>query len=318
MDLKQLISELNSIHKDVRVLPLSDESIEQTEAITTGSLKVDLATGVGGFPTRRITTLNGTESSGKTTLCLQAAAEVTQKGGLVGFIDYEHALDKEYCQDLGINLDYFILSQPDYAEQGIDIIKGMVKSDKFDLIILDSIAAMLPKEELETGEARMGLHAKMMSAFYRNVRPLIHKSSKTAFVQTNQFRSKIGIVYGSPETVPGGHAEKFYADIRIDLRKTSKTAEESGEIVSNEVNIKVVKNKLAAPFRTATISIVYGKGTDPNAELVDIASHQGVIKKSGSWYSYGEIKLGQGGSAAAAMLADNQELFNEIKSKCRL
>lgn len=293
-----------------------DKSID-IEAISTGSIGLDKALGIGGLPKGRIIEIYGPESSGKTTLCQSviACAHAADKNSHCAIIDAEHALDLGYAMDMGIDLNRLEISQPDYGEQALEIARKLVKSGDFDVIVIDSVAALVPKSELEgeIGDAGMGKQARMMSQALRILTPEVEKS-KSIVIFTNQLRDKIGVMFGNPETTTGGNALKFYASVRMDIRKVT-TNKDGEEAVSNRVRVKVIKNKVAPPFRQTEFNLVFGKGIDKFAELIDLAVNNNVIKKSGSWFSYEENKIGQGLDSVIELLEDNPELFEEIKTK---
>ena len=284
---------------------------------SSGSLALDIALGVGGFPVGRIIEIFGPESSGKTTIALQAIAEVQKKGGRAAFIDAEHALDPVYARNLGVNINDLLLSQPDTGEQALEICDALVKSEAVDLIVIDSVAALVPQAEIdgEMGDSHVGLQARLMSQALRKLSGNMNKS-KTTCIFINQLREKVGIMFGNPETTPGGRALKFYSSVRLDIRKGEQI--KSGDtVVGNKVNIKVVKNKVSPPFRTASVDIMYGEGISREGEIVDLASDIDIIDKSGAWYSYNGEKIGQGKENVKAFLRNNVELKTEIENKVR-
>jgi len=298
------------------VMSLTEKpSFDPDNVVSTGSLGLDLALGIGGLPKGRIIEIYGPESSGKTTVATHVMAEAQKKGGFVGFVDAEHAFDKEYAQKLGVDPDNMIISQPDYGEQALEIVDRMVTSGAFDVVVVDSVAALVPKGELdgEMGESKMGLHARLMSQALRKLTASVSKSN-TLLIFINQLREKIGVMFGNPETTTGGNALKFYASVRLDIRRIA-TNKDGEEAVSNRVKVKVAKNKVAPPFRVTEFDIVFGVGIDKVAEILEVAVEAGVVNKSGSWYSYGTDKLGQGKDAVSNLLRDNDGLQKEILEK---
>jgi recombination protein RecA len=297
---------------------LNDRDIVKIDAISTGSISVDNAIGIGGIPRGRITEIFGPESSGKTTLCLHMMAEAQKMGGIAAFVDTEHALDVNYAQRVGVDLNNLLLSQPEFGEQALDIVETLVRSNAIDIIIIDSVAALTPRVEIEgdMGDAQMGSHARLMSQAMRKLNAAIGKSN-TSVVFTNQLRSKIGVIYGNPETTTGGNALKFYASVRIDLRRKD-IIKDGAEIIGNRVKIKIVKNKVAPPFKEVEIDILYNEGISKIGDMIDIASELGIVNKTGSWFAYGEDRV-QGKEGMKKMMKDNAELFlkleNEVKAK---
>jgi recombination protein RecA len=299
------------------VMKLGDAPIEQMEVIPTGSLTLDLALGVNGYPKGRIVEIYGLESSGKTTLAIHAIAECQKQGGIAAFIDAEHAFDQFYAQKLGVDLNSLLISQPDNGEQALEIADSLIRSGAVDLIVVDSVAALTPKAEIEgeMGDSQMGLQARLMSKALRKLTSSINKAGCTC-IFINQLRDKIGVMFGNPETTTGGNALKFYSSIRIDIRKSSQIKD--GEDVSgNRVKIKVVKNKVAPPFRKAEFDVMYGEGISKVGEIVDLGVDLNILKKSGSWFSYGETKLGQGRDAVKQLISDNPELMLELENKIK-
>ncbi len=287
------------------------------ESIPTGSLSLDIALGVGGIPRGRIIEVYGPESSGKTTLTLHMIAEVQKRGGIAAFIDAEHALDPVYAEKLGVDIDNLYISQPDYGEQALEIAETMVRSGVVDLVVVDSVAALVPKSEIdgEMGDCHVGLQARLMSQALRKLTAVVNKS-KATIIFINQLREKVGVMFGNPETTTGGRALKFYSSVRVDIRK--KEAIKNGDaIIGNKVNVKVVKNKVAPPFRTADFDIMYGQGISKSGDLVDLATKFDVIEKAGAWYSYDEIRIGQGRENAKKYLEENPAVFVEIENKIR-
>lgn len=318
--LKALGSTLQMLEKQYGkgiVMKLGDKSLEPIPVISTGSISLDLALGVGGFPRGRVIEIFGPESSGKTTIALHAIAEAQKLGGMAAFVDAEHAFDRFYAQKLGINTDELLVSQPDYGEQALEIAESLIRSGAIDIIVIDSVAALIPKAELEgdMGDSKMGLQARLMSQALRKLTGAVAKT-QCVCIFINQLRDKIGIAYGNPETTTGGNALKFYASIRIDIRKS--TAIKEGEnIIGNLTKVKVVKNKVAPPFKTVEFDIIYGEGISKIGEIIDLAVHLDIIKKSGAWYSYEGNKLGQGKEAVRQLFKDNPELLSEIEHKIR-
>jgi recombination protein RecA len=299
------------------IMRLGAKEFAAVSAISTGSIGVDAALGVGGVPRGRIVEIFGPESSGKTTLSLHIIAEAQKVGGLAAFIDAEHALDAEYAKKLGVDIDNLLVSQPDSGEQALEIAEVLVRSGAIDLIVIDSVAALVPRAELEgeMGDMQMGLQARLMSQAMRKLTGIVSKSG-TCLVFINQIREKIGVMFGNPETTSGGRALKFYSSVRIDIRRTSQI-KEGEEVVGSRVKIKIVKNKVAAPFRQAEVDVGYGEGISKTGELVDIGLEHKIIEKSGSWFSYGEVRIGQGRENAKAFLHENTDLASEIEAKVR-
>lgn len=297
------------------VMRMGDNSIEMMEVIPSGSLGVDLALGVGGYPRGRIIEVYGPESSGKTTLAIHAIAEAQKQGGIAAFIDAEHAFDRFYAENLGVDTENLLISQPDNGEQALEIADNLIRSGAVDLIVVDSVAALTPKAEIEgeMGDSKMGLQARLMSQAMRKLTASISKTHCTC-IFINQLREKIGVMFGNPETTTGGNALKFYASIRIDIRRSSQI-KNGDEVIGNNVKLKVVKNKVAPPFRRAEFDIMYGTGISKSGEIVDLGVQQGILKKSGSWFSYGETKLGQGRDAVKQLFEDNPELSLEVETK---
>jgi len=299
------------------IMRLGAKEFLPISAISTGSIGVDAALGVGGVPRGRIVEIFGPESSGKTTLSLHIIAEAQRAGGLAAFIDAEHALDAEYAKKLGVDIDNLIVSQPDSGEQALEIAEVLVRSAAIDVIVIDSVAALVPRAELEgeMGEAQMGLQARLMSQALRKLTGVVSKS-KTCFIFINQIREKIGVMFGNPETTTGGRALKFYSSVRLDIRRTNQI-KEGEEVVGSRVKVKVVKNKCAAPFRHAEFDVGYGEGISKTGELLDIGMEHKLIEKSGSWFSYGDVRLGQGRENAKLFIKENTDLAGEIEKKVR-
>ena len=316
---KTLTEVINSINKDLgkgSIRTFNDSDIElDIDFIPTGSINLDLALGIGGYPKGRIIEIYGQESSGKTTLTLHAIAEEQNKGGTAAFIDAEHSFDPTYAESLGVDLEKLIISQPDNGEQALEIADRLSRSGQVSLIIIDSVAALTPKAEIEgeMGDSKMGLHARLMSQALRKMNGSLYKN-KCTIIFINQLREKIGVMFGNPETTTGGNALKFYASVRLDIRKQSQPIKDGDEAIGSRVKVKVVKNKVAPPFKTAEFDIIYGEGISMVSELIDIAVQKEIIKKAGSWYSYNETKLGQGKDAVKLILKDNPELLEEILS----
>ncbi len=299
------------------IMRLGDKTVLEVEVIPTGSLGLDRALGVWGIPRGRVTEIFGPESSGKTTLALHVIAEAQKAGGVAAFIDAEHALDATYARALGVNTDNLLVSQPDTGEQALDIVEMLVRSGAVDIIVIDSVAALTPRSEIEgeMGDAHMGLQARLMSQALRKLTAIISKS-RTAVIFINQIRMKIGVMFGNPETTTGGNALKFYSSIRLDIRKIA-TIKDSQEIIGSRTRVRVVKNKVAPPFREAEFDIIYGKGISFTGELLDMATNLGIVDKSGSWFSYGSDRLGQGRENVRQFLEENPDLANEILGKVK-
>jgi recombination protein RecA len=297
------------------IMRMGDNKVEEVEVIPSGSLSVDLALGVGGYPRGRIIEIYGPESSGKTTLAIHAIAELQKQGGIAAIIDAEHAFDRFYAENLGVDTENLLISQPDNGEQALEIADNLIRSGAVDLIVVDSVAALTPKAEIEgeMGDSKMGLQARLMSQAMRKLTASISKTHCTC-IFINQLREKIGVMFGNPETTTGGNALKFYASIRIDIRRSSQI-KNGDEVIGNNVKVKIVKNKVAPPFRRAEFDIMYGTGISKAGEIVDLGVQQGILKKSGSWFSYGDTKLGQGRDAVKQLFEDNPELSVEVESK---
>ncbi len=299
------------------IMKMGDAPIQQIEVIPTGSLALDWALGVGGVPRGRVIEIFGPESSGKTTLALHIVAEAQKLGGVAAFIDAEHAIDVVYSAKLGVDIDNLLVSQPDTGEQALDIVEMLIRSNALDVIVIDSVAALVPKAEIdgEMGDNQVGLQARLMSKALRKLTGILSKSS-TCAIFINQIREKVGVIFGNPETTSGGRALKFYASVRLDIRRTG-SLKEKGETTGNRVKVKVVKNKVAPPFREAEFDLTFGEGISQTGELLDLGSEHNIIEKSGAWYIYNDQKLGQGRENAKATLKENRELFEEIQRKLR-
>ena len=299
------------------VMKLGEKVDTQIQTVSSGSLALDIALGVGGFPRGRIIEVYGPESSGKTTVALHAVAEVQKRGGVAAFIDAEHALDPEYAKALGVNIDELLLSQPDTGEQGLGIADALVSSGAVDIVIVDSVAALVPRAEIDgdMGQSHVGLQARLMSQALRKLSGSINKT-KTIAIFINQIREKVGVMFGNPETTPGGRALKFYATVRLEVRRADQI-KQGTEILGNQTKIKVVKNKVAPPFKTAVVDIMYGEGISQLGELLDMAADLDFVKKSGAWYAYNDEKIGQGRENAKAFLADHPEVVSDLNQKVR-
>ena len=316
--LKLTLDKLDKTYGKGAVMKLGDSAVEQVEVIPTGSIGLDIALGVGGYPRGRIIEIYGPESSGKTTLTLHAIAESQKAGGIAAFIDAEHAFDRFYAEKLGVDIDNLIISQPDNGEQALEIADNLIRSGAIDLVVIDSVAALTPKSEIEgeMGDSKMGLHARLMSQALRKLTATINKTRCTV-IFINQLREKIGVMFGNPETTTGGNALKFYASVRLDIRRSTQIKDTDGEAAGNKTRVKVVKNKVAPPFKSAEFDIMFGEGISKIGEIIDIGVEYEIIKKSGSWFSYGDTKLGQGRDAGKTLLQDNPELFEELDVKIR-
>lgn len=295
------------------IMKLGDAPVDNVDAIPTGSTGLDIALGIGGYPKGRVIEIYGPESSGKTTLAIHAMAEVQKKGGIAAFIDAEHAFDRFYAEKLGVDTNELLISQPDDGEQALEIADNLIRSGAVDILVIDSVAALTPRSEIEgeMGDSKMGLHARLMSQALRKLTGTISKTGCTC-IFINQLREKIGVMFGNPETTTGGNALKFYASVRLDIRRSTQI-KDGDKVIGNRVRVKIVKNKVAPPFRQAEFDVMYGQGISKAGELIDLGVDFGILKKSGSWFSYGDTKLGQGRDAVKGLLNDNPELAEEIE-----
>ena len=314
--LKLTLDKLDKAYGKGAVMKMGDKAVEEVDSISTGSLGLDLALGVGGLPRGRVLEIYGPESSGKTTLTIHAFAEAQKKGGIAAFIDAEHAFDRFYAEKLGVDVDNLIISQPDYGEQALEITENLIRSGAIDIIVVDSVAALTPKSEIEgeMGDSKMGLHARLMSQALRKLTGAINKTNCTV-IFINQLREKIGVMFGNPETTTGGNALKFYASVRLDIRRSTQIKNSDSAVIGNKTRVKVVKNKVAPPFQMAEFDIMYGEGISKVGEIIDLGVEFNIVKKSGSWFSYGDTKLGQGRDAVKNLLRDNPELMEELEQK---
>lgn len=315
--LELTIDKLEKNYGKGSIMKLGDKAVVNVDAIPTGSLTLDLALGVNGFPRGRVVEIYGPESSGKTTIALHAIAEAQKLGGIAAFIDAEHAFDQVYAENLGVDIENLFISQPDNGEQALEIAENLIRSGAIDIIVIDSVAALTPKAEIEggMGDSKMGLQARLMSQALRKLTGTINKTG-CCCIFINQLREKIGVMFGNPETTTGGNALKFYASVRVDIRRSSQI--KNGEdIIGNRTKVKIVKNKVAPPFRNAEFDIMYGKGISKTGEVIDIGVDMGIIKKSGSWFSYGDTKLGQGRDSVKLLMEDNPDLMDEIEGKIK-
>jgi len=316
--LKLTLDKLDKTYGKGAVMKMGDAAVEEVDVIPSGSLGLDIALGVGGYPRGRVVEIYGPESSGKTTLTLHAIAEAQKQGGIAAFIDAEHAFDRYYAEKLGIDIENLIISQPDNGEQALEITDNLIRSGAIDIIIIDSVAALTPKSEIEgeMGDSKVGLHARLMSQALRKLTGSISKTNCTV-IFINQLREKIGVMFGNPETTTGGNALKFYASVRVDIRRSTQIKNSNNEVMGNKTRVKIVKNKVAPPFRTTEFDIMYGTGISKAGEILDLGVDYEIIKKSGSWFSYDDSKLGQGRDAVKALLADNPELMDELEEKIK-
>jgi len=316
--LKLTLEKLDKAYGKGTVMKMGDSVDTTVEATHSGSLGLDIALGVGGYPKGRVIEVYGPESSGKTTLTLHALAECQKKGGIAAFIDAEHAFDRFYAENLGVDIENLIISQPDNGEQALEITDNLIRSGAIDMVIIDSVAALTPRSEIEgeMGDSKMGLHARLMSQALRKLTASISKTNCTVFF-INQLREKIGVMFGNPETTTGGNALKFYASIRIDIRRSTQIKNSDGGVVGNRTRVKIVKNKVAPPFKLAEFDIMYGKGISKVGEIIDLAVNAEIINKSGSWFSYEGTKLGQGRDAVKGILSDNPELMEKLEKQIK-
>ncbi|WP_026998539.1 recombinase RecA [Eisenibacter elegans] len=316
--LQTTIDKLEKTYGKGTVMKLSDEKVVPVEVIPTGSLGLDLALGVGGIPRGRVIEVYGPESSGKTTLALHCIAEAQKRGGIAAFIDAEHAFDRSYAEKLGIDTDNLLIAQPDHGEQALEIAEHLIRSSAIDIIVIDSVAALVPKSELEgdMGDSKMGLQARLMSQALRKITGALNKTHCSC-IFINQLREKIGVMFGNPETTTGGNALKFYASVRLDIRRISQIKEGTDNIIGNRTRVKVVKNKVAPPFKTVEFDIIYGEGVSKVGEILDLGVDMDIIKKSGSWFSYNDSKLGQGREAVKQIIKDNPELMEELENRIK-
>ena len=314
--LKLTLDKLDKTYGKGSVMRLGDQEVEKIESISSGSIGIDVALGIGGYPKGRVIEIYGPESSGKTTLTLHAIAECQKAGGIAAFIDAEHAFDRFYAEKLGVDLGELVISQPDNGEQALEIADNLIRSGAVDALVIDSVAALTPKSEIEgeMGDSKMGLHARLMSQALRKLTSSISKTNCTVFF-IDQLREKIGVMFGNPETTTGGNALKFYASVRIDIRRSTQLKDTEGGVLGNKTRVKIVKNKVAPPFKTAEFDIMYGEGISKTGEILDIGVELDIIEKSGSWFSYGGSKLGQGRDSVKSILKDNPELMEELEQK---
>ena len=315
--LQLTLDKLDKTYGKGTVMKMGDKAVEEVETISSGSLGLDLALGVNGYPRGRVIEIYGPESSGKTTLTLHAIAEAQKAGGIAAFIDAEHAFDRNYAEKLGVDIENLIISQPDNGEQALEIAENLIRSGAIDIVVIDSVAALTPKSEIEgeMGDSKMGLHARLMSQALRKLTGTISKTNCTVFF-INQLREKIGVMFGNPETTTGGNALKFYASVRLDIRRSSQI-KDGDNVIGNRTKVKVVKNKVAPPFKVAEFDIMYGEGVSKTGEILDLAVEFEIVKKAGSWFSYGETKLGQGRDAVKSLIKDNPELADELEVKIK-
>ena len=315
--LEQVLLDIEKQFGKGAIMKLGEGGLKDIDVVSSGSLALDIALGVGGYPKGRIIEIYGPESSGKTTFALLAIAEVQKTGGRAAFIDAEHALDPVYAKKLGVNINELLLSQPDTGEQALEICEALVRSEAMSIIVIDSVAALVPQAEIEgeMGDSHVGLQARLMSQALRKLSGAINKTN-TICIFINQLREKVGVMFGNPETTPGGRALKFYSSIRLDVRRAEQI-KQGTDVIGNKTVVKVVKNKVAPPFKTAEVEIMYGEGVSKEGEIIDIASNLGILEKSGAWYAYNGQKIGQGKENVKILLKENRELFNEINEKVR-
>ncbi len=315
--LQLTLDKLDKTYGKGTVMKMGDKAVEEVETISSGSLGLDLALGVNGYPRGRVIEIYGPESSGKTTLTLHAIAEAQKTGGIAAFIDAEHAFDRNYAEKLGVDIENLIISQPDNGEQALEIAENLIRSGAIDIVVIDSVAALTPKSEIEgeMGDSKMGLHARLMSQALRKLTGTISKTNCTVFF-INQLREKIGVMFGNPETTTGGNALKFYASVRLDIRRSTQI-KDGDNVLGNRTKVKVVKNKVAPPFKVAEFDIMYGEGISKTGEILDLAVEFEIIKKAGSWFSYGDTKLGQGRDAVKGLIKDNPEMADELEQKIK-
>lgn len=315
--LKKTLLDIEKQYGKGSVMRLGDKPLEKIDAISSGAISLDIALGIGGYPRGRIIEIYGHESSGKTTIALHAIAEAQKLGGYVAFIDAEHALDPVYASQLGVDIDNLILSQPDTGEQALEITEALIRSNAVDMVVVDSVAALVPEAEIsgEMGDSHVGLQARLMSQAMRKLSGIINKTNSTV-IFINQIREKVGIMFGNPEVTPGGRALKFYSSVRLEIRR-GEQLKQGQDLIGNKVNIKVVKNKVAPPFKSATLDLIYGKGISRSGDVLDLASDADILKKSGSWYSYNDQKIGQGRDNAKKFLEENREIYEEVTNKVK-
>lgn len=316
--LKLTLDKLDKTYGKGTVMKMGDKPVVEVDVIPSGSLGLDVALGVGGYPRGRVIEIYGPESSGKTTLTIHAIAEAQKKGGIAAFIDAEHAFDPDYAANLGVDIENLIISQPDNGEQALEIADNLIRSGAIDIIVIDSVAALTPKSEIEgeMGDSKMGLHARLMSQALRKLTGSISKTNCTV-IFINQLREKIGVMFGNPETTTGGNALKFYASVRLDIRRSTQIKDTNSNVMGNKTRVKVVKNKVAPPFKTVEFDIMYGKGVSKVGEIIDLGVDFEIINKAGSWFSYDDTKLGQGRDAVKNLLLDNPELMEELETKIK-
>lgn len=315
--LQMAMDKLEKAHGKGSIMRMGDTAVEDVDVIPSGSIGLDVALGIGGYPKGRIVEIYGPESSGKTTLAIHAIAEAQKKGGIAAMIDAEHAFDRFYAQNLGVDIDNLLISQPDNGEQALEIAENLIRSGAIDIIVIDSVAALTPRSEIEgeMGDSKMGLQARLMSQALRKLTGTISKTGCVC-IFINQLREKIGVMFGNPETTTGGNALKFYSSVRLDIRRAGQI-KSVDDVTGNRARVKVVKNKVAPPFRKAEFDIMYGQGISKVGEIIDLGVDQGIVKKSGSWFSYGETRLGQGRDAVKELLLDNPELMEELETKIK-